>query len=250
MERGHKPPFSFMSVQIVPIAGTDMRFVPGDWPMPVAMRAEVPEAWARMLAKNSHIWDGRILGFTPPEIGADGILRCEAREDAYSAFLTWREAGFPPIGVFHIFGTALIVSSDNALVMGVMGGQTANAGRVYPPGGSLEPRDVRPDGVVDADACIATELWEETGLRVDEARIGARLAIIEAPRLSIARVFRFDEPAGTLIARIRANLDRQDERELADVVPCWTPEDGRAAGDLTGYAAEILDRLSSGRLIL
>src|SRR5690606_34330463 len=114
----------------------------------------VPASWTRMQARQPHVWDGRILGFTPPVIGADGILRSQAQEDAYSAFLAWREAGFPDIGVVHIFGAALIHSADGALIFGIMGPNTVNAGRVYPPGGSLEPRDVRADGVVDVVRCI------------------------------------------------------------------------------------------------
>ncbi|ODT67919.1 MAG: hypothetical protein ABS75_22335 [Pelagibacterium sp. SCN 63-23] len=239
-----------MRVEIIPVAGTDIRFVPGTWPMPAEMRAAVPELWARMKADKPHIWDGRILGFTPPVVGSDGILRAEAQEDAYSAFLTWREAGFPKIGVFHVFGTALILSADGALIFGVMAGDTVNAGRVYPPGGSLEPRDVRADGVVDVDICIRTELEEETGLGAGDVTAGALLAIFEGQRLSIARVFRSAEPAETLVARIRANLDLQEERELADVVACRSVADARAAGDVPGYAAHLLEEISAGRLRL
>jgi 8-oxo-dGTP pyrophosphatase MutT (NUDIX family) len=237
-----------VSIEIIPIAGTDIRFVPGEWPLPAEMRAEVAQVWRRLKADKPHIWDGRILGFTQPVIGADGILRAEAREDAYSAFLTWRQAGFPDVGVVHIFGTALIVSSDNALILGRMGGDTINAGRVYPPGGSLEPRDVRADGSVDVDFCIRTELREETGLCAEEAVQGKLLAIFEGQRLSIARVYRFAETADDLLQIIRANMDAQEERELADVVACRSADDGRAAGALAAYAAHLLDAISAGRL--
>lgn len=230
-----------MTVEIIPIAGTDIRFVPGAWPLPAALRAQVPANWARVKAEKPQTWDGRILGFSPPEIGADAILRAEAREDAYSAFLTWQHAGYPEIGLHHMFGTALILSSDDALIFGVMGGDTINAGRVYPPGGSLEPRDVGADGLVDAEACIALELWEETGLRAEEAEQGPLLAIIKTPRLSVSRVFRFDRTAEQLLETIRANLETQDERELADVVACRTPADGWAAGELVDYAAALLE---------
>jgi len=239
-----------VSIEIIPIAGTDIRFVPGEWPLPAKMRAEVAQVWARLKADKPHIWDGRILGFTPPVIGADGILRAEAREDAYSAFLTWRDAGFPDVGIFHIFGTALILSSDGALILGIMGGDTINAGRVYPPGGSLEPRDVRADGAVDVDFCIRTELMEETGLDAASAEQGPLLAIFEGQRLSIARVFRFAGTADDLLAKIRTNLDAQEERELADVVACREVADGRAAGDLATYAAALLDAKSSGLVVL
>ncbi|WP_052715782.1 hypothetical protein [Devosia chinhatensis] len=239
-----------MTVDILPINGTDVRLVPGTWPLPDAMRAAVPQTWARMKAAKPHTWDGRILGFTQPVIGADGILRAEAREDAYSAFLTWREAGFPEIGIHHVFGTALILSSDGALIMGVMGGDTVNSGRVYPPGGSLEPRDVTADGSVDAERCVTLELWEETGLRAEDAEKGPLLTIFEGPKLSISRVFRFPQDAESLVADIRANLEKQEERELADVVACRDVADAAAAGAVASYAAGLLDAISSGRVTL
>ncbi|RYE58244.1 MAG: NUDIX hydrolase, partial [Rhizobiaceae bacterium] len=64
-----------MSIRVVPIAGVDIRFVPGPWPMPNELRASVAERWAAMIADNPHLWDGRVLGVTTPVIGADGILR-------------------------------------------------------------------------------------------------------------------------------------------------------------------------------
>ena len=250
MGRGLRPPLSFMAIEIIAIAGTDFRLVPGNWPMPEAMRAEVSAVWARLVERNPHVWDGRILGFTPPVLGADGVLRAEAREDAYSAFLTWRDEGFPDIGVVHAFGTALIVSKDGALIFGVMGKHTVNAGRVYPPGGSLEPDDARDDGSVDVEGCIARELLEETGLDAGEAVPGPLLAIFLGPRLCVSRAFHFDLTADALVARIRESLDGQDHRELADVVACRTVEDGRCAGALADYAAAILDEVSAGRLVL
>lgn len=236
-----------MTIEIIPIAGTEIPFMPGPWPMPEALRAEIPAAWARVIAAQPETWDGRILGFTPPEIGADAVLRAVAYEDAYSTFLTWRNAGFPDIGLVHMFGTALIHSADGALIFGVMGQQTVNAGRIYPPGGSLEPRDVR-DGLVDAEACIAVELEEETGLAAADARLGPLLAVVHGPRVSISRVFHFDQSADELLKAIRANLDQQEHRELADVVALRTVAEGRGAGDLADYAEAILDALEAGQL--
>ena len=54
----------------------------------------------------------------------------------------------------------------NPLVVGVMGDWTLNAGKAYPPSGTLEPKDVRSDGSVDLYGNMRTELLEETGLEV------------------------------------------------------------------------------------
>lgn len=239
-----------MAIQIRPIAGTDFPLVPGEFPLPAELRARVPEVWARLLARNPSIWDGRIYGFTPPLIGADGVLRAEAREDAYSAHLTWRDAGFPEIGLVHIFVTALICSSDGAVLLGRMSGDTLNAGRIYPPGGVLDPRDLHSDGRVDAEGAIGFELMEETGLDAADAHKGALLAISDGPRVCISRALHFDLTADVLHQVITENLERQKERELDAIIVCRSTADGRRAGNLVPYAEALLDAVFSGQVAL
>ncbi|QDZ10845.1 NUDIX hydrolase [Devosia ginsengisoli] len=239
-------------MRIVPVTQIDIVSVPGPWPLSESQRAAVGDYWRGATAANPHLWDGRILGLSAPGGGMpsveNGVLRAEAREDAYSAFMLWRQQGFPEIGICHAFGWALIVSSDNALFYGVMGGQTANAGRVYPPGGSLEPRDVLPDDRVDVPRCIALELEEETGLRTDEAVAGGMVVVFDGPRLSFGQVFRFAEPADQLAARIRANLDRQEHRELADIVAIRSRAEAEAAGAVP-YAAAVAEAYFAGAIL-
>lgn len=238
-------------MQIVPVSDIDIRLVPGAWPLPEAMRSEVPGFWQSAVAANPHLWDGRILGLMAPAGGAvgikDGKLRAEAREDAYSAFMLWRSRGFPDIGVVHAFVWSLLVSSDDALIYGVMGGHTANAGRVYPPGGSLEPRDVLPDGQVDALRAMEVELDEETGLVASDAERGMIVAVLDGPRLSIGRVFRFAEPAADLLERIRANLAAQEHRELADVIAIRSPDEAERAG-AAPYAVAVAREFAAGQI--
>lgn len=239
-----------MSIGVQPIHGVDIRFVPGIWPMPDDLRASVSGRWAAMLEANPHLWDGRILGVSPPVIGDDGILRAEAREDAFSAFLTWREAGFPEMGVRNLFGSALVVSADRFLILGLMGNDTANAGRIYPPGGSLEPRDVLDDGRVDVARSTQIELTEETGLNAANARLGNLVAVLDGPRVSIGQAFHFDASAEELLAQIRANLDRQEHRELADVVALRRAADAAGRGQVMAYAAALLDAWQDGKISL
>lgn len=218
--------------------------------MPEDLRASVSGRWAAMLEANPHLWDGRILGVSPPVIGEDGVLRSEAREDAFSAFLTWREAGFPEIGLRNLFGSALVVSADGFLILGVMGDDTANAGRIYPPGGSLEPRDVREDGRVDVARSTEIELAEETGLNSADARLGKLVAVLDGPRVSIGQAFHFDASADELLARIRADLERQEHRELADVVAIKRASDAAGRGQVMAYTAELLEVWQDGKISL
>ena len=249
---GETPAVVLSAMRIVPVTQIDILSVPGPWPLSESQRAAVADYWRGATEANPHLWDGRILGLSAPGGGMpsveNGVFRAEAREDAYSAFMLWRQQGFPEIGIWHAFGWALIVSSDNALIYGVMGGQTANAGRVYPPGGSLEPRDVLPDGRVDVRRSIALEMEEETGLRVDEAVDGGMVVVFDGPRLSFGRVLRFAEPAADLAARIRANLDRQEHRELADIVVLRSRADAERAGAVP-YAMAVAEAFFTGTLL-
>jgi len=235
---------------IIPIHDVDIRFVPEPWPVPRELRDLVPETWARLLAVNPKIWDGRILGVSGIGGGSprveDGVLRGEAREDSFSAFLTWRDLGFPEIGLRNVFGSALVISSDNAVLLGKMGEWTANAGQIYPAAGSLEPRDVV-DGRVRVFDSLARELTEETGLTIESARIGRTFAIFDGPRISVARGLHFVQTIDALQAEVRANLEVQSERELADVVAVRTRADLEAAGPFPPYVSELMDAFAAGR---
>jgi 8-oxo-dGTP pyrophosphatase MutT (NUDIX family) len=235
---------------IIPIRDVDIRFVPGPWPVPQTLRERVPDIWARLLTANPKIWDGRILGVSglgrgPPRV-EDGVLLGEAREDSYSSFLTWRELGSPEIGVRNLFGSAIAISSDNSVLLGKMAEWTGNAGVIYPPAGSLEPRDVV-DGRVRVFESMARELTEETGLAVSEARVGRTFAIFEGPRISVARGLYFSEDSDTLLRRVRANLEAQSERELSDVIAVRTRSELETAGKFPPYVGELMEAFAAGR---
>lgn len=238
-------------MQIIPITEIDIRLVPGPWPLTADMRAAVSGYWRAATAANPHLWDGRILGLCAPGGGPvvirDGVLEAEAREDDYSAFMLWRDRGFPDIGTTHAFVWALIVSADGAIIYGRMGAETANSGRVYPPGGSLEPRDIRADGTVDVLGAINLELIEETGLDAADASAGIIVAVLDGARLSVGRVLRFPEDADDLMRRIRANLALQEHRELADVIAIRTRSDAERAGAVP-YAVAVADAFASGTI--
>ena len=235
---------------IIPIRDVDIRFVPEPWPVPQVLRERVPDTWARLLAANPKIWDGRILGVSGPGGGPprveDGVLRAEAREDSYSAFLTWRELGSPEIGVRNLFGSAVVISSDGAVLLGKMADWTGNAGLMYPPAGSLEPRDVV-DARVQVFESMARELTEETGLAVSEARVGRTFAIFEGPRISVARGLHFSENSDALLRRVRANLEAQSEQELADVIAVRTRSELETAGKFPPYVGELMEAFAAGR---
>ncbi|WP_075217133.1 hypothetical protein [Mongoliimonas terrestris] len=224
---------------IRPITDVHVTVVPGAWAIPPEARPRIDAYWAKVLAENPRLWNGRVLAAVAPvrEGGltvVDGVLTGTAQEGAFADYLAWRDWGFPEFGIRNLFGSALILSSDGALIYGLMGRHTANAGKIYPPGGNLEPGDVTADGRVNLVGSIEKELAEETGLGAAEATVAGMLVAFDGPRVSVGRIFRFAEPADALVERITAHSARETEPELDGLVVV------RAASELTdaspGYA--------------
>lgn len=103
------------------------------------------------------------------EIAGTG-LRGSFLETDYASFLAWRDWGFPDPTVKNCFALAGILTSDNAFLTGVMAAHTANAGRVYFPGGTLDPSDFIA-GKVNIESSMRRELTEETGLDPEQFNI-------------------------------------------------------------------------------
>jgi len=205
------------AVRIRAIAGADLVHEPGGWAFAERQRDRIDAHWAGLVKRNPRVWNGEMLmGFDPAIV--DGRLAMRMRTIDYASFIAWRDWGFADHAAWNCFGSPAMVSSDGALIYGIMGAHTLNAGLAYPPSGSLEPRDIEADGRVDIEGSMATEVREETGLDLGEAEAGEVLAVYEARRLSIARVYRFQQLADRLVARIEAFMGRQDEPELAGLV--------------------------------
>ena len=151
---------------------------------------------------------GSEFGPAPASLGRDGFARGQL------------EAG---AGTRNLFGTAVVLSSDGALLVGEMAQHTANAGRIYGPCGSLDPADIcnvgnNLDGTIDIEGSMARELYEETGLDLDQARADADYLIwFEGPRAAVTRRYRFMANADELSAQIDRFLADDKMAELSAV---------------------------------
>lgn len=215
-------------VAIHRLTALDLRLVPGRWRFEAENEARIARHWAAARAANPALFNGRVLMMTRWSLG-DGTLSGEFVKADFASLLAWRDWGFPDRSVLNCFGSAAILSGDGALIYGEMASHTANAGRIYPPGGSLEPGDVTAGGAVDLRGSIARELAEETGLDAGDATEEGLIAVQEGPRLSVALCLRFGEPAAALIARIGAHLGAEATPELARVMTVATLTAGESA---------------------
>ena len=225
------------------LAGTDLSLSGESWAFAEDNRAGIAAYWAAATAENPTLFNGKVLGARAPRI-ENGVLSAALIEIDFSAFLAWRDWGYPDKDIYNPFGSAVIAGNDGGYIFGVMGAHTSNAGAIYPCGGSLEPSDIGPGGRVDVWASAARELHEETGLVPDEAEIAGQFLVRWGQLMSFVRVFRFDQPANELAVRIKAELARQAEPELETIVVFTDPEELEKE-KLPPYALLIANHLAS-----
>ncbi|HTN96947.1 MAG TPA: NUDIX hydrolase, partial [Nordella sp.] len=125
----------------VPITALDLHLHPGFWSFAEAEKIRIAEHWRQLAEANPRIWNGDVLICAKAEIIGTTLTGHFLKTD-YASFVAWRDWGWPDKNVSNCFGSAIVLSSDGALLYGRMAGHTLNAGRIYPPGGSLEMQDV------------------------------------------------------------------------------------------------------------
>lgn len=203
-------------ITLVPIESLDLHLRKGSWAFADAERLKIDEHWRKLADANPKIWNGDVLICTKVAL-RERVLVGDFLKTDYASFVAWRDWGWPDKTVCNCFGSAAVVSADKAVLYGRMAGHTLNAGKVYPPGGSLEMRDVTPEGRVDVMGSITRELEEETGLKAADAKWGELLAIFDEHRLSVAQVFHFADNAEVLAGKVREYLRSAHEDELSDI---------------------------------
>jgi 8-oxo-dGTP pyrophosphatase MutT (NUDIX family) len=194
----------------------DLEVEPWDWPFAVERRAEIDAHFADRQREKPALWNGRILLGRDP-VFADGKLSARYFETDFASLLAWRDWGFPDRSAFNGFGMGALRSADGAFVLGEMGVQTANAGRLYFPAGTPDPADVS-DGRLDIAANIAREVEEETGLIPDDYHAAAHWdCVVTGVSIAIMRILDVASSGDALQRRIEANLASQSEPELSAI---------------------------------
>ncbi len=170
------------------VASLALRFVDGEWDFAQREREMIDAAWQRRVKENPSLWNGEVLVARNVRL-VDGVLSAEHCKTDYASFVVWRDLGWPDKTAFNIFGMGVVVTADGALVFGEMSAHTLNSGAIYPPGGSLEPKDVLPDGSVGIDHSIAEELGEEIGFDVAGCLRGEQYAVFDRQRIAVVQSY-------------------------------------------------------------
>ncbi|NLS15615.1 NUDIX hydrolase [Rhizobium sp. P40RR-XXII] len=200
---------------IFPISGIDLTVFPGEHPFHLREQEAAQENWAREIAANPSLYDGRMVFQHRLSING-GAVKGEAYIVPFSTFLWWRKQRQP--GGFHLFAFAVTVSSDGAIIAIRMAPHTSNPGRVYCAAGSMDENDVV-DGRGDVDGNMRREVLEETGLDLNDATADPGYYAMHIKRsVTLLRVFRFPWTAEDMLRRIEAHMLVSEEDEVDGVV--------------------------------
>jgi len=220
-----------------PVQSVDLTFLPGPHPLHEAHQAAIEENWQAEVAQNPHLFNGRMVLQRSLSI-TDGRIVGEAHEIPYSALLWWRKQP-DPAGAFHLFGFAVPISSDGAIIAVRMNKHTANAGQVYCAAGSLDLSDIV-DSKIDLFANMRREVLEETGLDLDAAKADPEFFATHANhRVVVFRFFRFAMTADEMLKHIEAHMPHDEEQEIAEALAVRSAD--RAAHNYSPLMFPILD---------
>ncbi len=189
-------------------------YAPRDWPWAEAERAALDAHWAKLAAGNDALFDGPVL--LAHRWGVrDRRFEAAYFPTRYSRFIGWRDLGFADASVANCFAMAALQGADGAFILGEMGAATSNAGKIYFPAGTPDPKDVG-GARVDLAASALRELEEETGLTGADYAVAPRWTVLKlGQRIACLRPIRCHLPAEAVVAQIHAALERQEERELS-----------------------------------
>jgi 8-oxo-dGTP pyrophosphatase MutT (NUDIX family) len=201
---------------VTPVDQLDLTFEPKRWPFADERRAEIDAHFAALKREKPALWNGRVLLMHDQRLKA-GVLHGRYFETDYASFTAWRAWGRASAGVHDCFGAAAIVAADGAVLLGVMGPHTANAGWIYFPCGTPDRSDLI-DGKVDLDFSVRRELKEETGCEASDFTVAPGWTMVtDGNLIAQIKTLRGRESAGALRERMLAHLARESQPELSDI---------------------------------
>jgi 8-oxo-dGTP pyrophosphatase MutT (NUDIX family) len=202
---------------ITRLSQIETRYELTDWDFAARQRAQIDAHWEQLIARKPAMFNGTVLMQHAWKLEGSVYTAAYSPVD-YASFIAWIRFGQPGKPRRNGFAMAALRAADGPFILGVMGEQTANAGKIYFPGGTPDMNDVTPEGRVDLGGSLTRELFEETGLRADEVSIDDNWVLVtetyKAAFLKPARlIFDAETARKILLERIVAETDQ----ELADI---------------------------------
>ena len=162
---------------IAPIARIDARLEDWHWVWSAKHRQDIADHWDQVCAGNPHIYDGTVLLMHQGVVDGD-VYKSRYFKAPYSHFLALRDWGHPDKTVRNGFSCAALQSLDGAYLLGVMGENTSNAGKIYFPAGTPDLNDCAGEHI-DIAGSAARELLEETGFGRQQVHFDGRITLVD-----------------------------------------------------------------------
>ena len=163
--------------KIAPIARIEARLEGWHWDWSKKHSCAIAGYWEKTHGGNPHIYDGIVLLMHRGVIEGDVYRSCYFKT-RYSHFLALRDWGHPDKTVRNGFSCAALQTLDGAYLLGVMGAQTVNAGKIYFPAGTPDLNDCMGD-LVDIAGSAGRELLEETGFGPQQVRFDDKITLVD-----------------------------------------------------------------------
>lgn len=199
----------------------DCRRVDYSWPYEIENAVAIQSHWMKRSRQIPSMYDGRVLLANRVETKIDSrssSLRLDVFETSFSAFLAWRETGWPDRSIFNCFSMPAVQACDGGFLVGEMAADHSAAGALYFPCGTPDPSDLDRDGGVDLLGSLTRELAEETGLDANRGALRPYWTIVvDGQRIACIRTIEWPEAAAPLVAEARGRIAEQKRPELADV---------------------------------
>ncbi|MBV9568767.1 MAG: NUDIX domain-containing protein [Hyphomicrobiales bacterium] len=203
--------------RIIPLTRIEAVFAPREWDFARERESEIKAHWAALKARSPALFDGRVLLQYQRRI-EDGVFHARYLATNYSAFIAWRDLGWPDKNIINGFSMAALRANDGAFLLGEMAAHTANPGKIYFAAGTPDPDDITASGEVDLLGNLLRELEEETGLAPAEVNVGdGWTAVFEGQRIAFMRPVTIDMEAQAARRLILSRLAQQQHPELADM---------------------------------
>jgi len=202
---------------IYEIDRVDVQILPGPLDYAQANNLAITENWQGECQANPALFDGEI--YLAPQARLEGSsFTAGFHRTSFATLMYWRKDK-QTVRPWHIFGVGVIVSAEGHLMAARMSSHNAVAGRVYFPAGSIDDNDVV-DGHADYETNMAREVFEETGIKLGDAKVEAKTHLVTADgSVALFRRYYFDLSTAELLQRIEVNLAQQVEPELSEIIP-------------------------------
>lgn len=180
---------------------------------------EIDAHWAEVKRSNPNYFNG-VVYLVDDVALSDGALQASLLRTNFKSYLYWRMTGFPAAGVLDGFGSALIRTNDNHIMLGRQRAGNVNGGQAYAPAGFIDEQDVDAEGFIHIDRSALREAAEETG--IDPAALmkddGFYLTR-SGPQLSIAVPLRVRMTAAEFVRRAEEHIAASPNSELDVIIP-------------------------------